>query len=75
MGFTGGIPANRIRWDYTLTLSEPADFGNCYFGIGLNEAMLGRTVRLLSEQEESVVLDAEKEGCLHHAVEPSGAGS
>lgn len=58
--------ANRIRWDYTLTLSEPADFGNCYFGIGLNEAMLGRTVRLLSEQEESVVLDAEKEGCLHH---------
>ena len=57
---------SKIRWEYTLILPEPAPLGNCYFGIGMNEAMLERTIRLLSWKEESIVLDARKEGCLKH---------
>ena len=56
----------RIRWEYSLTFPEPVSLGSCYFGIGMNEAMLGRTIRLFSPKEESVVLDARKEGCLKH---------
>ena len=56
----------RIRWDYTVTFSEAVSFRNCYFGIGMNKAMLGRTVQLLSGETRQIVLTAEKEGHLAH---------
>lgn len=56
----------KIRWDYTASFPEAVMLRNCYFGIGMNKAMLGRTVQLVHWKTEPVVLAAEKEGHLAH---------